>query len=144
MQLKAHQSHKVSVAPAMRYYLPAWIDDLHKVMLLVDAIDEVSSHKDLDSMLAFCRSFFQIHGTSLLISTRKSHFHHLKKWFSRFNHISMFNNPVSLKDDFVRKLVSSWSMPANLGHRAITEVQEDRMFQFVNNPLLIGWLCYFS
>ena len=38
---------------------PRWIDDLHKVMLLVDAIDEVSSHKDLDSMLAFCRSFFK-------------------------------------------------------------------------------------
>ncbi|MGB2038412.1 MAG: NACHT domain-containing protein, partial [Candidatus Poseidoniaceae archaeon] len=120
-----------------------WMDPIRNVVLLVDAIDEISTHEQLSSLLAFCSRYNTIKGSHLLISTRPTHLKQLRGRFSQFNHIEMYNRPESLRKEFTQKLVKSWKMQDELAEKTNKIIHYGEMFSFVNKPLLLGWMCYF-
>ncbi|MDA8832963.1 hypothetical protein N9N12_01975, partial [Candidatus Poseidoniales archaeon] len=116
------------------------------LILLIDAIDEIQDQDIVEKVLRWIKRFGQNFGLGYsrsIISSRPTHMTQIRNVFASLNQFSMFYENHTLQKEFSGALIGEWNMSEELSKKVQDYIQEDGIFQHINTPLLIGWLCRF-
>ena len=121
-------------------------DDDCGLVLVVDAIDEIVELESIRLLLQWLDDFSDRYGAGhsrCVISTRPSHEEYVGEIFPSVNKFNMYFETSTLRNQFPQKLVSEWRVNDIVSEKVTEWIQDVDVFEHINKPLLIGWLCRF-
>ena len=116
------------------------------LVLVVDAIDEIVELESIRLVLSWLDDFSDRFGgghSRCVISTRPSHEEFVSEIFPLTNKFNMHFETSTLRNQFPQKLVAEWRVNDLVSEKVTELIQDIEVFEHINKPLLIGWLCRF-